>query len=91
MHLASARAASWGCQLKPVSRKSLLNDPAYIRESRLAEIKAMDPRQILEEAEDNYLNYCSEEFLKEFRAWNWGKQDMRQLINYCNKSFNEIK
>lgn len=91
LHLASAWAASWGCQLKPVSRKSLLNDPAYIRESRLAEIKAMDPRQILEEAEDNYLNYCSEEFLKEFRAWNWGKQDMRQLINYCNKSFNEIK
>ena len=29
--------------------------------------------------------------MKEFRAWNWGKQDMRQLINYCNKSFNEIK
>lgn len=91
LHLASARAASWGCQLKPVSRKSLLNDPAYIRQSRLAEIRAMDPRQILEEAEENYLNYCSEEFLKEFRAWNWGKQDMRQLINYCNKSFNEIK
>ncbi|GHW00699.1 hypothetical protein lacNasYZ03_03860 [Lactobacillus nasalidis] len=91
LQLAAARAASWGCRLKPVKRKSLLNDPAYVRESRLEEIKALGAQQILAAAEDHYLNYCSEEFLKEFSAWNWNKQDMRQLLNYCSKSFNEIK